>query len=60
MAEKEVTSLSQLSKDDLVKLIKKLKLCLDKHEKHMDKKDMFISDITKENNKWAAKALRVE
>ena len=60
MNEKEVTSLSRLPKDDLVKLIKELKLCLDKYEEQMEEKDMIISDITEENNKWAAKALRLE
>ena len=60
MAEKEVTSLSQLSKDDLIKLIKELNLCLEKYEKEMDEKDMIIRDITEENNKWAAKEIRLE
>ena len=60
MDEKEVTSLSQLPKDDLIKLIKKLNLCLEKHEEQMNEKDMIKRDITEENNKWAAKAMKLE
>ena len=60
MAEKKVTSLSQYLKNELIDLIKELKLCLDKHDELMKEKDMIISNITKENNKWAEKAIRLE
>ena len=43
MAKKEVTFLSELSKDDLVKLIMKLKLCLDNYDEQINEKDMIIS-----------------
>ena len=60
MAEKEVTSLSQASKSELINLIKELNLCLNKHDELMKEKDTMISNITEENNKWAEKATRLE
>ena len=60
MAEKEVMSLSQFPKNELIDLIKKLKLCLDKHDELTEEKDMIISNIIEENNKWAEKATRLE
>ena len=53
-------SLSQCPKNELIDLIKELKLCLDKHNELMEEKDMIISNITKENNKWAENAIRLE
>ena len=43
--------LSQCPKNELIDLIKELKLCLDKHDELMEEKDMIISNITKEKNK---------
>ena len=60
MAEKEVMSLSQCPKNELIDLIMELKLCLDKHDELMEKKDMIISNITEENDKWVEKAIRLE
>ena len=66
MADKEVSSLSELSKSDLIQMIKEFSSCVDAQNELVDNqkeeiklRNQAFNDMQDECNKWAKKAIRL-